>query len=297
MQPKEVINRQIKNNTQLNLLYSGQELSFSFSCELKKLIKKIIAGELTASEVNELIVYASKAALSSFYQVNQYYQFDARATKELHQVYGQLLYDAKENKSLDFDRLAEKHFVQLQRWLAINQPEAHLLFQDDNPTIDRKIVCAEYGPAVQMDTLHINIKDLQEPILDIGCGRERHLVNYLQQEGLDVYGIDRDTEPAKNIERISWLNLNFPKLKWGTVISHLGFSNHFRYHHLKQNSDYLSYAAKYVEILQSLKPAGVFHYAPDLPFIEVFLDLEQYQITRSRIANTIFSSVAIQRLK
>src|SRR5574338_257413 len=81
VQPKEVINRQIKNNTQLNLLYSGQELSFSFSCELKKLIKKIIAGELTASEVNELIVYASKAALSSFYQVNQYYQFDARATK------------------------------------------------------------------------------------------------------------------------------------------------------------------------------------------------------------------------
>jgi hypothetical protein len=58
--------------------------------------------------------------------------------------------------------------------------------------------------------------------------------------------------PSGNVERISWLDFDFQKRQWGTIISHLAFSNHFQYHHLKQSGDYLAYAANYMDILEAL---------------------------------------------
>jgi 2-polyprenyl-3-methyl-5-hydroxy-6-metoxy-1,4-benzoquinol methylase len=44
---------------------------------------------------------------------------------------------------------------------------------------------------LQLDILQINIKQLMQPILDIGCGTKGHLVIYFEHQGLEVYGIDR----------------------------------------------------------------------------------------------------------
>lgn len=66
-------------------------------------------------------------------------------------------------------------------------------------------------------------------------------------------------------------NLNEMK-KWGTIVSNLGFSNHFNHHNLREDGNFIKYAKTYMNILYSLKPGECFHYAPDLPFIEKYLD-------------------------
>jgi len=59
--------------------------------------------------------------------------------------------------------------------------------------------------------------------------------------------------------------------------------------------DYVSYAKKYMEILHSLKFGGYFYYAPDLPFIEQFLDDKEFQINNFEIENLEYESTIIKR--
>jgi hypothetical protein len=52
-----------------------------------------------------------------------------------------------------------------------------------------------------------------------------------------------------------------------------------------------------MEILKSLKIGGSFHYAPDLPFIELYLDEKQYQVAKHGIGQFEFKTTTIKRLK
>jgi hypothetical protein len=52
-----------------------------------------------------------------------------------------------------------------------------------------------------------------------------------------------------------------------------------------------------MDILNSLKTGGSFYYAPDLPFVEKYLDKDNYQISTAGIGNYEFKSTRIKRLK
>ena len=67
----------------------------------------------------------------------------------------------------------------------------------------------------------------------------------------------------------------------GTVLSHLGFSLHFLHHHLRPGDEALRYARRYMEVLRSLRPGGVFAYAPGLPFVEEHLDAGRWRLERT----------------
>lgn len=280
----------------MNLLYIGNDLQLVFNDSIKKIIGKLFRRELPDKDVDDLVSYAVKLAMSSFYNINQFYQFNRQAEKELRDIYQLLLTDIKQTKQLDYAYLAQLHFKRLQYWLVKYQPDTSLLYAPDQPFIQNKVVCAEYEPTTQMHVLNMNLSTLLGPILDIGCGKEHRLVDYLIQNGHTAFGIDREAVANANIQRISWLHYSFEKEKWGTIISHLGFSNHFLHNHLKQNNGYKLYAVKYMGILQSLKSGGSFYYAPDLPFIEVFLNPEQYAISKHAIDNTGFQSTVITKL-
>jgi len=94
-----------------------------------------------------------------------------------------------------------------------------------------------------------------------------------------------------------WLDYDYGKNKWGTIVSNLGFSNHFNHHHLRENGNYIAYGKTYMNILYSLKTGGHFHYAPDLPFIERYLNNNQFQINKFEINKYNFKSVKIKKLK
>jgi len=293
------IQLQIDGHRKVNLLSPRQATGFCFAGTTRELIAQIAANVFSEKEEQALLRFTTKATLSSFYRLNQFYQFNRQAEAALETIYRQLLQDIKSEKESDihFDRLAGNHYLRLQRWLTKSQPEATAFYPALQAVIANEVVCAEYSVSAQLHTLGIDISSLAEPILDLGCGKDYHLIKHLLSMGFDAYGMDREVIPGKNVCRRSWMDAVFEPGYWGTIISHLGFSNHFMHHHLKAKSDHLLYAGRYVELLQSLKAGGRFYYAPDLPFIEIYLDANRYALKKKPVPPTRFYATSVQRLK
>lgn len=134
-----------------------------------------------------------------------------------------------------------------------------------------EVVCSEYSPGLQLRVL--GLEEVRGPALDVGCGERRGLVAALRGRGISAEGIDR-------VHGDDWLRYAYGLDRWGTVVSHHGFSLHFLHHHLRPGPTALSYARVYMDILRSLQVGGVFAYAPGLPFIEAMLPGSTYRVVR-----------------
>jgi hypothetical protein len=141
-------------------------------------------------------------------------------------------------------------------------------------------ICSEYSPALQLDVLKIRPDEMLAPILDLGCGENGNLVHYLRDRGKPAYGVDRLARADRHLMRGDWLDYPLGQGYWGTIISHMGFSNHFLHHHLRRSGHPERYAWRYMEVLRALKPDGSFIYAPGLPFIEDLLPGDEYGVSR-----------------
>ena len=120
-------------------------------------------------------------------------------------------------------------------------------------------------------------------------------MTYLKDLGLDIIGIDRFASECHYCFKTDWLEYNYGISRWGSIISNMSFSNHFVHHHHREDGNFIAYARKYMEILNSLKPGGSFFYAPSLPFIEKYLDLNTFSV-RKRIAKDNIAVSLVKRL-
>ncbi len=143
---------------------------------------------------------------------------------------------------------------------------------------NKEIPCYQYSPTKQLEILGIDPQRIVSPVLDIGCGQGGHLVKFLRTIGIDTRGFDRIVEDYDFIARGDWLHFDYGFDKWGTIISHLGFSNHFTRYNMKKGDEHLRYAEVYMKILNSLKNGGTFFYAPGLEFIEKILPSDKFVI-------------------
>jgi hypothetical protein len=123
----------------------------------------------------------------------------------------------------------------------------------------REVQCSEYSPTLQLEVLGLTV-EMVEPVLDVGCGAAAALVHTLRAAGRMAEGIDREA-PADAIVA-DWLQFDYGVDRWGTVISHLGFSLHLLHHHLAGRAAAFVHAEVYMQILRSLRVGGVFAYAP-----------------------------------
>ncbi len=141
-------------------------------------------------------------------------------------------------------------------------------------------ICSEYSPALQLDILKIRPDEMLDPILDLGCGEKGSLVHYLRDRGKLAFGVDRLVHAGPHLARADWLDYPLRQRHWGTIISHMAFSNHFLHHHLRRNGHPERYARRYMEVLRSLRPGGSFIYAPGMPFMEDLLPEDDYYVSR-----------------
>lgn len=141
----------------------------------------------------------------------------------------------------------------------------------------REVVSAEYSPALQLEVLGLTLAQLPAPVLDVGCGPEAPLVTALRAAGVQAEGIDR---AASGPMAADWLTYAYGEDRWGAVLSHLGFSLHFLHHHLAGGPTAFAYARVYMAILRSLRPGGLFAYAPGLPFLEGMLPRDRYRVVQ-----------------
>lgn len=143
----------------------------------------------------------------------------------------------------------------------------------------KQVICGEYSPQFQMNLLGLDEKTLAEPVLDLGCGKTGTLVKHLRTLGFKAIGVDRIVEANPSLKSADWFDLDLKPDTWGTIISHIAFSNHFLFHHRYKKGKPDAYARLYMRILQSLKSGGKFIYSPGLPFIEQYLPVDRFIVT------------------
>ena len=148
-----------------------------------------------------------------------------------------------------------------------------------------KIPNFQYEGETQVSILGIDMVNIKEPILDIGCGRDYKLVRHLRENQLEAYGIDRYNFQEDYLTKKSWLDYEYGFEKWGTIIAHMSFSNHFKRESLKEHGLYMEYGRTYMNILKSLKQYGSFYYTPSLEFIEELLDEKEYHLSYKKLKN------------
>ncbi|MBI2393519.1 MAG: class I SAM-dependent methyltransferase [Deltaproteobacteria bacterium] len=147
----------------------------------------------------------------------------------------------------------------------------------------REVLCSEYSPSLQLSLLSLDPQQLAEPILDLGCGEHARLVEALRAQGKEAFGVDRLATHGPWVAQEDWFGYRLEPARFGTIISHLGFTNHFLHHHLRGSDEAFRYARRYMEVLRALAPGGVFAYAPGVPFVEQHLPGAQYVVRRHEI--------------
>jgi hypothetical protein len=148
-----------------------------------------------------------------------------------------------------------------------------------------------YSPELQLRILQATLAQLQDPILDLGCGPKAELVTFLRAQGKEAFGVDWAVKAGSFLWRADWLDLPLDAKRWGAVISHMAFSSHFLHQHLHPNGHPERYARRYMEVLQSLKAQGSFWYAPGLPFMEKLLPRDDYAVETFPVSELLGSKI------
>jgi hypothetical protein len=287
------IDKQIEFNQGENIFLDGNNLTLKFFDETIKAISTL--SEINSDYEEILIDYSTDKALEEFCRINQYYTFNSQDKINLRNIYRDLFISIKEHK-FSIETISKNHYQNLKQWLQKTNPFAEKIYSNAAAKV-KPVACSEYSPDTQLNILKINKEALVQPVLDIGCGKEGNLIRHLQKNGIEAYGFDRFSFTDNNLSNSDWLEYDYGIEKWGTIVSNLGFSNHFKHHNLRTDGNYLEYGKVYMDILKSLKVEGRFHYAPDLAFIEHYLDQELFGIEKHDIGEYDFKTTIITRLK
>lgn len=234
------------------------------------------------------------------YASNQFVQLNAREEAELRRIYAAYLRDFQRilstsrsdaEISRSIKRLVAGHFGDLRANITrFFDPETGE--KEESNVILNRAVCAEYSPALQLEIFGLRVTDLIAPVLDLGCGKSGELVRYLNANGVDAVGIDRMVDGSLDgvLIQIDWLEFELEPGAWGTVLSHMAFSNHFVFQHWYKHGQVQPYARQYMAVLMALKPGGSFYYTPALPFIETYLPEDHYRVTRRNVTGELYAS-------
>ena len=152
----------------------------------------------------------------------------------------------------------------------------------------REVTSATYSPELQLRILGLSIDALKEPILDVGCGDDASLVRHLRAAGKNARGVDRECPPDAG-DRADWLAYDYGAGKWGTIVSHLGFSLHFMHQEMKSSDLAFEYGKTYMRILRALAKGGTLAYVPGLPFIEPMLPASDFEVKRVPLERELFT--------
>lgn len=295
---EKVISTQLKTNALKSLFFDENFYSdsqFCFACsdytissflDDKSSVLNFINNLNQAGLTNSFAEHMSELITKTLQDINQFLIFNSAGKNAVKKVYKQFLGSVK-NLCLKSDLKAEditavflQHYINLRDALITTNGTKVFEQYKLSPIVSKK-VCSEYSPQFQIEVLGINLKELKEPVLDLGCGQSAGLVKYLARLGIDAYGADRNAEAHPRLFSKDWFDFELVPAHWGTIISHMALSNHIR--HAKQHGKVKEYTAKYHEILRSLKRGGAFIYAPGLKELENSLP-KTYHVQRITVS-------------
>lgn len=293
----EMIETQYAANMQKNFFYKPENGIISLE-PAKETIESILYKKdelaeflyrsLETDNFNALSKYMTDRTCAIFIDINQFLDFDNMKMNGLKEIYREFMEDililCRKNSPTaeDVSEIFKKHTLRLTDYLhETNGIEIFERYRREK--LLQEVVCRNYSDAFQTALLDLKFENIMEPVLDLGCGERAELINYLRKAGIRAEGIDRVKGKREDYFASNWFDVVLEPESWGTIISHMAFSNHFWHHHLRSDGEMQRYSLKYHEILRSLKPGGLFIYAPGLPFIEKDLNIKDYSIQKKQI--------------
>jgi hypothetical protein len=152
-----------------------------------------------------------------------------------------------------------------------------------NPLL-RTVPCEEYSAPFQLSILGLDLNELVEPVLDIGCGSNGALVHYLRQRGIIAHGIDRLAPGGSFFFQDDWFDFDYTSRPWGSILAHQSLSTHFIYAYLHQPASIEKFARLTMRILGSLRRNAFLCYAPGMPFFDRQIEkMEDFTVVRQKI--------------
>lgn len=216
-------------------------------------------------------------------QNNQYVSLSNRTINIINKIYMQLVLELRVLSTTDYGLKEIEYIVENHRNKLISALKNNEYEDKQNQLF---IPCAEYTGEFQNEILRTDLTQLNEPIIDIGCGKNYELIKLLRRNGYSkAYGLDQYISNDSKIICSNWFDYIFQKNTWGTIIAHMSFTNHFRRSLITNDGKKTNYLSKYIEILHSLKKDGVFIYTPSVKEIEDNIDRTEYEIVYYRNMN------------
>ena len=286
------IKQQLLANRSKNLLFENakqiMDTEPGFLAALEELLNA--NNEDLPEDVHaEIVSFTANELVKRLLAVNPYLGINNQQIETLKGIYQQTWQTMKQNGDIK-RTLKEFHYPELSKWLASLYPEKFRDVLKDASTIS-SVTYGEYSAELQIELLGIDVDQIRQPVLDIGCGSHANLVSHLRSQGIEAYGIDRHLEVRESyLEQVDWFEYSFGQNSWGTLISNMGFTNHLNYAYLHDVSQLEHYLLKMKDILASLSIHGRFHYAPSLPFVEEKLFTKEYRLEGMSVVNGVSTS-------
>ena len=152
-----------------------------------------------ADAVNELVEHCIDSTKRYTYERNQFVNFTAEYDELLNAEFTDFMRQIR--AALQKSKTEAELETEMVTVLKVHHERLRLImasycvtYQDnnlnENPLL-RTVPCEEYSAEFQLSVLGIELHELIEPVLDIGCGTKGTLVNYLRGQGIAAYGVDQ----------------------------------------------------------------------------------------------------------
>ena len=265
-----------------------EQLEFMFTHRLE-----IIEHLGQADAVNELVAHCMVSAKRYTYERNQFVNFtaeydelqNAEFTDFVHQIRA-ALQKSKTEAELETEMVTvlKVHHERLRLIMASYCVTYQGGSLKGNPLL-QTVPCEEYSAEFQLTVLGLELHELVEPILDIGCGSKGTLVNYLCGQGIAAFGVDRLAPGAPFFFRSDWFDFDYSSQPWGSILAHQSLSTHFIYSYLHQPVSIEKFAQLTMKVIDSLRAGSFLSYAPGLPFFESQIEkMGKVKVTRQKIS-------------
>ena len=271
-----------------NLILNKRNTEYKASFENE--YREKIIEKMNTDEYTKVMDKLSKSFLNNLVKGTEGRKVSKEDCNKILEIYHKLIENISDYNK-DYERIALEHFTEVRNFI-----NSYTNKQEEK--LEKQVEKSSYSPEFILNILDVKDSELKGTSLDIGCGKNATLVNYLADKGMDAKGLDMECEDSARLEQEDWLIKEYPESTYDLITSNLAFTKHFLEANQEEANDQecIEYALSYMKILNSLKVGGKWHYVPSVTFIEELLPEDKFEVTNSFINDSIMRTV-IKRIK
>jgi len=271
-----------------NLILNKRNTEYKASFENE--YREKIIEKMNTDEYTKVMDKLSKSFLNNLVKGTEGRKVSKEDCNKILEIYHKLIENISDYNK-DYERIALEHFTEVRNFI-----NSYTNKQEEK--LEKQVEKSSYSPEFILNILDVKDSELKGSSLDLGCGEDATLVNYLADKGMDAKGLDMECEDSDRLEQEDWLIKEYPESTYDLITSNLTFTKHFLEANQEEANDQecIEYALSYMKILNSLKIGGKWHYVPSVTFIEELLPEDKFEVTNSFINENVMRTV-IKRVK